>query len=98
MQRGKGCSGSVVVTQPNRIPTFCCKAFHILTYQQAYFLVEEGSSPVQIDEVLKDFGMPMGRFEVRDLSGECFLPWLTKHKEKLEDCKLGNIPVSKIFC
>lgn len=34
------------------------------------FLVEEGASPEYIDQVIVDFGMPMGRFEVRDLSGE----------------------------
>ena len=32
-------------------------------------MVEEGALPDQIDQVLKDFGMPMGTFEVRDLSG-----------------------------
>jgi len=37
---------------------------------QGQFLIEEGSSPEAIDQVLIDFGMPMGRFEVRDLSGE----------------------------
>jgi 3-hydroxyacyl-CoA dehydrogenase len=34
------------------------------------FMVEEGSTPQDIDQVHLDFGMPMGRFEVRDLSGE----------------------------
>ena len=32
-------------------------------------MVEEGALPHEIDAVLKDFGMPMGTFEVRDLSG-----------------------------
>ena len=32
-------------------------------------MVEEGALPHEIDQVLKDFGMPMGTFEVRDLSG-----------------------------
>ncbi|KAL4222996.1 enoyl-CoA hydratase isomerase [Mactra antiquata] len=37
--------------------------------EESMFMVEEGSSPQAIDQVLLDFGMAMGRFEVRDLSG-----------------------------
>ncbi|XP_046356214.2 peroxisomal bifunctional enzyme-like [Haliotis rufescens] len=36
---------------------------------QATFLVEEGSLPQEVDQVLTDFGMPMGTFAVGDLSG-----------------------------
>ncbi|XP_067650215.1 peroxisomal bifunctional enzyme-like [Haliotis asinina] len=36
---------------------------------QATFLVEEGSLPHEVDQVLTDFGMPMGTFAVGDLSG-----------------------------
>lgn len=36
---------------------------------QAIFLVEEGASPQEVDRVNEDFGMPMGPFKVRDLSG-----------------------------
>ncbi|OWF39442.1 peroxisomal bifunctional enzyme-like [Mizuhopecten yessoensis] len=33
------------------------------------FLVEEGALPWEVDQVMEDFGMPMGPFKVRDLSG-----------------------------
>ena len=37
--------------------------------REAIFLVEEGASPQQVDQVLRDFGMPMGVLAVSDLSG-----------------------------
>lgn len=36
---------------------------------QAIFLVEEGASPQEVDQANEDFGMPIGPFKVRDLSG-----------------------------
>uniref|UniRef100_A0A3Q2QGA8 Enoyl-CoA, hydratase/3-hydroxyacyl CoA dehydrogenase n=1 Tax=Fundulus heteroclitus TaxID=8078 RepID=A0A3Q2QGA8_FUNHE len=36
---------------------------------QAYFLLEEGATPEQVDQVLEDFGFPMGVFKMSDLSG-----------------------------
>ena len=44
---------------------------------QGLFLIEEGASPVELDQIVKDFGFPMGRFEVRDLSGEWCMAQLT---------------------
>ncbi len=38
-------------------------------WREAEFLVEEGASPYEIDQVLYDFGMPMGPFAVADLVG-----------------------------
>ena len=37
--------------------------------REAYFLAEEGATPWQIDEAIKDFGFPMGPFAMADLSG-----------------------------
>ncbi|MDH3739468.1 MAG: 3-hydroxyacyl-CoA dehydrogenase, partial [Alphaproteobacteria bacterium] len=37
--------------------------------REANFLVEEGASPAQIDQILRDFGLPMGVLAVSDLSG-----------------------------
>ncbi len=37
--------------------------------REAIFMVEEGASPAQVDEVLREFGMPMGVLAVSDLSG-----------------------------
>ncbi|KAH9519001.1 hypothetical protein Btru_008878 [Bulinus truncatus] len=36
---------------------------------EATFMVEEGASPYDIDQILEDFGMSMGVFKVSDLSG-----------------------------
>lgn len=36
---------------------------------QTYFLLEDGSKPEEIDQVLEDFGFKMGPFRVFDLSG-----------------------------
>ncbi|XP_039097581.1 peroxisomal bifunctional enzyme [Hyaena hyaena] len=38
-------------------------------YNQAHFLLEEGSTPENIDQVLEEFGFKMGPFRVSDLSG-----------------------------
>ncbi|XP_060006202.1 peroxisomal bifunctional enzyme isoform X3 [Lagenorhynchus albirostris] len=38
-------------------------------YNQAYFLLEEGSKPEEIDQVLEEFGFKMGPFRVSDLAG-----------------------------
>ncbi|MFA7666054.1 MAG: 3-hydroxyacyl-CoA dehydrogenase NAD-binding domain-containing protein [Burkholderiaceae bacterium] len=37
--------------------------------REAYFLLEEGALPDQIDRVLRDFGFPMGQFQLNDLAG-----------------------------
>ncbi|XP_043860843.1 peroxisomal bifunctional enzyme isoform X2 [Dromiciops gliroides] len=38
-------------------------------YSQNHFLVEDGSQPEEIDQVLEEFGFRMGPFRVSDLSG-----------------------------
>ncbi|XP_004713483.1 peroxisomal bifunctional enzyme [Echinops telfairi] len=38
-------------------------------YNQAYFLLEEGGKPEEIDRVLEEFGFKMGPFRTSDLSG-----------------------------
>ncbi|XP_032423319.1 peroxisomal bifunctional enzyme [Xiphophorus hellerii] len=40
-----------------------------LYLEQAFFLLEEGATPEQVDQVLEEFGFPMGVFKVSDLSG-----------------------------
>ncbi|XP_070609200.1 peroxisomal bifunctional enzyme [Erythrolamprus reginae] len=37
--------------------------------EQTYFLLEEGSTPEEMDKVLEEFGFKMGPFKVSDLSG-----------------------------
>ena len=38
--------------------------------RQAYFLVEEGAFPQQVDKALEDWGMAMGPFRMMDLAGQ----------------------------
>ncbi|XP_007529865.1 peroxisomal bifunctional enzyme [Erinaceus europaeus] len=38
-------------------------------YNQTYFMLEEGSTPEEIDQVLEEFGFKMGPFRVSDLAG-----------------------------
>ncbi|HZW52881.1 MAG TPA: 3-hydroxyacyl-CoA dehydrogenase NAD-binding domain-containing protein [Candidatus Elarobacter sp.] len=37
--------------------------------REAQFLLEEGASPQQVDRVIRDFGLPMGPFQMGDLAG-----------------------------
>jgi 3-hydroxyacyl-CoA dehydrogenase len=37
--------------------------------REAYFLLEEGATPWQVDRVLQEFGFPMGPFAMGDLAG-----------------------------
>lgn len=37
--------------------------------RQADFLLEEGASPEQVDRVLREFGLPMGPYQMGDLTG-----------------------------
>ena len=36
---------------------------------QTMFLVEDGALPHEVDQALEEFGMAMGSFRVRDISG-----------------------------
>ena len=40
---------------------------------QAVFLIEEGAMPEDVDEVIENFGMPIGPLKVADLSGKLAL-------------------------
>jgi 3-hydroxyacyl-CoA dehydrogenase len=37
--------------------------------REAHFLIEEGATPAEVDQVLLDFGMAMGIFAVEDMGG-----------------------------
>ncbi|KAG2458975.1 ECHP enzyme, partial [Polypterus senegalus] len=50
--------------------------------EQAYFLLEEGAVPEQVDQVLEDYGFPMGIFKVSDLSG-LDIQWKIRQEEGL---------------
>lgn len=50
-------------------PGFVANRSRAPMFREAVFLVEEGASPQQVDQVLYDFGMPMGPLAVGDLAG-----------------------------
>lgn len=37
--------------------------------EQTYFIIEEGSTPEEVDKILEEFGFRMGPFQVSDLAG-----------------------------
>lgn len=47
--------------------------------QAAHFMMEDGASPYQIDKALRDFGYPMGPFQVSDLAGGD-IGWATRKR------------------
>src|SRR5690606_41615534 len=56
------------------VPAGVCDGFvaNRMVFQygrESEFLLEEGATPEQVDAALRKFGMPMGPFSMRDLSG-----------------------------
>ena len=47
--------------------------------QAAHYMMEDGASPWQIDKALRDFGYPMGPFQVSDLAGGD-IGWATRKR------------------
>ncbi len=45
--------------------------------REATFLLEEGAAPEDVDRALRDFGFPIGPFELRDLAG-VDIAWLNR--------------------
>eukprot|EP01095_Lingulamoeba_sp_RSL-Kostka_P017696 TRINITY_DN9377_c0_g1_i1.p1 TRINITY_DN9377_c0_g1~~TRINITY_DN9377_c0_g1_i1.p1 ORF type:complete len:714 (+),score=247.65 TRINITY_DN9377_c0_g1_i1:104-2245(+) len=48
---------------------FACNRMFFPYGSESNFLLEEGCFPEQVDKVLYDFGLPMGPFQMQDLSG-----------------------------
>jgi len=55
--------------------------------REAYFLLQEGASPEQIDRVLVDFGFPMGPFAMADLAG-LDVGWRNRQRRLTADATL----------
>ncbi|MEP6943742.1 MAG: 3-hydroxyacyl-CoA dehydrogenase NAD-binding domain-containing protein [Betaproteobacteria bacterium] len=51
--------------------------------RQAFFLVEEGASPQQVDRALEKFGMAMGPFRMSDLAGND-IGWAIRKRRYVE--------------
>jgi 3-hydroxyacyl-CoA dehydrogenase len=59
---------------------------------EAMILLEEGALPWQIDQVMKDFGYPMGPFAVSDLSG-LDVSYDTRKRRAAADPEYRKLPV-----
>jgi 3-hydroxyacyl-CoA dehydrogenase len=52
--------------------------------RQAYFLVEEGALPQQVDKALQDWGLAMGPFAMMDMAGQD-IGWHIRKRRRAED-------------
>jgi len=52
--------------------------------RQAYFLVEEGAFPQQVDKALQDWGLAMGPFAMMDMAGQD-IGWHVRKRRRAED-------------
>ena len=62
-------------------PGFVGNRMFALYLREAQFLVEEGATPWQVDQVLHDWGMAMGIFAVDDMAG-IDVAWRVKQEQK----------------
>ena len=66
--------------------------------QAADYLVEDGASPYEIDAAVRDFGYPMGPFQVTDLAGGD-IGWATrKRKAATRDPKARYVEIGDRIC
>ncbi|MBO9650185.1 MAG: enoyl-CoA hydratase/isomerase family protein [Variovorax sp.] len=66
--------------------------------QAADHIMEDGASPYQIDQAVRDFGYPMGPFQVSDLAGGD-IGWATrKRKAATRDPKARYVQVADRIC
>ncbi|CAM3813301.1 3-hydroxyacyl-CoA dehydrogenase NAD-binding domain-containing protein [Polaromonas hydrogenivorans] len=66
--------------------------------QAADHMMEDGASPYQIDQAVRDFGYPMGPFEVSDLAGGD-IGWATrKRKAATRDPKARYVQIADRIC
>ncbi|MDR2329789.1 MAG: 3-hydroxyacyl-CoA dehydrogenase, partial [Comamonas sp.] len=62
--------------------------------EAANYLLEDGASPYQIDEAVREFGYPMGPFQVADLAGGD-IGWATrKRKAATRDPKARYVQIA----
>ncbi len=62
---------------------FIGNRMHAPYYNQAWFLLEEGATPAQVDRALEAFGMAMGPFRVSDLAGND-IGWAVRKRRYVE--------------
>ena len=59
--------------------------------RQAYFLVEEGALPQQVDKALQDWGLAMGPFAMMDMAGQD-IGWYIRKRRCAEDPGAAGVP------
>ena len=66
--------------------------------QAADYMLEDGASPYQIDRAVRDFGYPMGPFQVSDLAGGD-IGWATrKRKAATRDPRARYVQIADRIC
>jgi 3-hydroxyacyl-CoA dehydrogenase len=66
--------------------------------QAAHAMMEDGASPYQVDEALRDFGYPMGPFQVSDLAGGD-IGWATrKRRAATRDPRARYVQIADRLC
>src|SRR5450755_2872800 len=65
--------------------------------RQAFFLVEEGASPQQVDRALEKFGMAMGPFRMSDLAGND-VGWYIRKRRYVEKPQVVYSKIADRLC
>jgi 3-hydroxyacyl-CoA dehydrogenase len=65
--------------------------------RQAFFLVEEGASPQQVDRALEKFGMAMGPFRMSDLAGND-IGWYIRKRRYVERPQVVYSKIADRLC
>jgi len=65
--------------------------------RQAYFLLEEGALPEQVDRALEDFGFAMGPFRMSDLAGND-IGWHIRKRRAVESPGFGYSRLPDLLC
>ena len=66
--------------------------------RQADFLLEEGASPQQVDRAVREFGMPMGPYEMADLAG-LDVSWRIRQRQAADrPAHLRYSPIADRIC
>ena len=66
--------------------------------RQADYLLADGASPEQVDRAVRDFGMPMGPYELQDLTG-LHIAWANRQRRALmRDPAVRYVPIADRLC
>ncbi len=65
--------------------------------RQAFFLLEEGCLPMQVDQAIEDFGFAMGPFRMSDLAGND-IGWSIRKRRYLEKPELVYSKIGDKLC